>query len=103
MRQIKSRTAMTKACNKEKNLFTSRLDLYVGKKLAKCYVWSIAVYSDEIWTLCKVDQIPKKFRNVVLKKVVEDYLNCSCEEWENDRKSQGGEEEYPTNNKKEED
>jgi hypothetical protein len=38
MRKIKSRTTMTKACNKEKNLFTSILDLYVGKKLAKCYV-----------------------------------------------------------------
>jgi hypothetical protein len=35
-RQIKSRAAMTKACNKEMNLFTSRFDLNVGKMLAKC-------------------------------------------------------------------
>jgi hypothetical protein len=36
-RKIKSRTAMTKACNKEENLFT-RFDLNVGKMLAKCHV-----------------------------------------------------------------
>jgi len=34
--QIKSRTVMAKACNKDENLFTSRLDLNVGKMLAKC-------------------------------------------------------------------
>jgi hypothetical protein len=33
-RQIKSRTAMTKACNKEKNLFSVRFDLNLGKMFA---------------------------------------------------------------------
>ena len=42
--EIKSRIAMAKtAFNKEKNLFTSKLDLNFGKKLVKCYVWSMAL------------------------------------------------------------
>ena len=38
------------------------------------------MYNAETWTLPKVDQILGKFRNVVLKKVVEDQLNRSSEE-----------------------
>jgi hypothetical protein len=29
---------------------------YKGKKLLKCYIWSIALYSAETWTLRAVDQ-----------------------------------------------
>jgi len=37
--EIKSRTIMAKAAfNKKKNLFTSKLDLNLRKKLMKCYV-----------------------------------------------------------------
>ena len=37
-REIKSRIAMAKAVfNKKKNLFTSKLDLNLRKKLVKCY------------------------------------------------------------------
>ena len=36
------------AFNKKKNLFTSKLDLNLRKKLVKCYVWSMAVYGAEI-------------------------------------------------------
>jgi hypothetical protein len=32
------------AVNKMRALFTSKLDLNVRKKLAKCYIWSIAFY-----------------------------------------------------------
>ena len=39
------------AFNKKKNLFTSKLDLNLRKKLAKCYVWSMALYGAETWTL----------------------------------------------------
>ena len=43
--EIKSRIAMAKAeFNKKKNLFTSKLDLNLRKKLVKCYVWSMALY-----------------------------------------------------------
>jgi hypothetical protein len=44
------------AFNKKKNLFTSKLDLNLMKKLVKCYIWSISLYGAEIWTLRKVDQ-----------------------------------------------
>ena len=39
-----------------RTLFTSTLDLELRKKLVKCYVWSIALYSAETWTLRAVDQ-----------------------------------------------
>jgi hypothetical protein len=56
-REIKSRIAVAKAAfNKKKILFTSKLDLNLRKKLMKCYIWSIALYSAETWTLRKVDQ-----------------------------------------------
>ena len=46
--EIKCRIAMVKAAfNKEKNLFTSTLDLELRKKLVKCYIWSIALYGAE--------------------------------------------------------
>jgi hypothetical protein len=54
--EIKSRIAMAKAAfNEKKNLFTSKLDLNLRKKLVKCYIWSIALYGAETWTLRKVD------------------------------------------------
>ena len=44
------------AFNKKNTLFTSTLDLELRKKLVKCYVWSIALYGAETWTLRAVDQ-----------------------------------------------
>jgi len=44
------------AFNKKRTLFTSTLDLQLGKKLVKCYVWSIALYGAETWTLRAMDQ-----------------------------------------------
>jgi hypothetical protein len=39
---------MAKAAFKKKRaLFTSTLDLELGKKLVKCYIWSIALYGAE--------------------------------------------------------
>jgi hypothetical protein len=32
------------------------MDLNLRKKLIKCYIWSIALYGAETWTLRKVDQ-----------------------------------------------
>ena len=42
--------------NKLRTLVTSTLDLELIKKLAKCYIWSIALYGVETWTLWAVDQ-----------------------------------------------
>jgi hypothetical protein len=44
------------AFNKKRALFTSTLDLELRKKLLKCYIWSIALYGAETWTLRAVDQ-----------------------------------------------
>ena len=51
-REIKSRIAMAKAAfSKKRTLFTSKLDLNLKKKLIKCYIWSMALYGAETWTL----------------------------------------------------
>ena len=44
------------AFNKKKTLFTSKLDLNMRKKLVKCYIWSMALYGAETWTLRVTDQ-----------------------------------------------
>jgi len=44
------------AFNKKKTLFTSKLDLNLRKKLIKCYIWSMALYGAETWTLRAADQ-----------------------------------------------
>jgi len=55
--EIKCRIAMAKAAfNKKRALFTSTLDLGLRKKLVKCYIWSIALYGAETWTLRAIDQ-----------------------------------------------
>jgi len=40
----------TAAFNKKKNLFTSKLDLNLRRKLLKCYIWIITLFGAEIWT-----------------------------------------------------
>ena len=58
--EIKSRIAMAKAAfSKKTTFFTSKLDLNLGKKLIKCYIWSMALYGAETWTLRA--EIPGKF------------------------------------------
>ena len=44
------------AFNKKKNLFTSKLDLNMWKRLVRCYVWSITLYGAETWKLRATDQ-----------------------------------------------
>jgi hypothetical protein len=61
--EIKCSFAMAKAAfDKKRALFTSTLDLELRKKLVKCYIWSIALYGAETWTLRTVDpKKPEKF------------------------------------------
>jgi hypothetical protein len=55
--KVKSKIAMAKAAfNTKKTLFASKLNLNLRKKLVKCYLWSIAFYHAEIWTLWKAHQ-----------------------------------------------
>jgi len=50
--EIKSRIATARAeFIKKNNLFTSKLDLNLMKKLVKCYICSMALYGAETWTL----------------------------------------------------
>jgi len=44
------------AFSKRRILFTSTLDLELRKNLVKFYIWSIALYGAETWTLRAVDQ-----------------------------------------------
>ena len=75
--KLKSRIVMAKAAfNKKKNLFTSKLDLNLRKKLVKSYFWSMALYGAETWTLRgNRSETPGKFLNVVLEKDGEDQLD----------------------------
>jgi hypothetical protein len=41
LQEIKSRVAMAIAAFKKKTLLTSKMDLNLRKKLAKCYIWSV--------------------------------------------------------------
>jgi hypothetical protein len=50
-REIKCIIAMAKF--NKKTLFTSKFDLHLRKKLLKCYIWSIALISAEIWDFGK--------------------------------------------------
>jgi hypothetical protein len=47
---------LLKVHSTRRELFTSTLDLELRKKLVKCYIWSIALYGAETWTLRAVDQ-----------------------------------------------
>ena len=44
------------AFNNKKTLFTSKLDSNLRKKLVKCYIWSMALYGAETWTLGAEDK-----------------------------------------------
>jgi hypothetical protein len=53
----KCRIVVAKATFKKKRaLYTSTLDLELRRKIVKCYIWSIALYGAETWTLRAVDQ-----------------------------------------------
>ena len=41
---------------KKKTLFNGKLDLNLRKKLVKCYIWNMALYGAETWTLRATDQ-----------------------------------------------
>jgi len=54
--KIKSTIATIKSAFNKNSLCISKLELNFGKRLVKCYIWSIALYGAETWTLQKVDQ-----------------------------------------------
>jgi hypothetical protein len=46
------------AFDEKKTLFTSKMDLNLRKKLVKCYIWSMALYSPETDALGSRSEIP---------------------------------------------
>jgi hypothetical protein len=44
------------AFNKKRDLFTGKMDWQLSKKLAKCYIWSVALCGAGTETLRAVDQ-----------------------------------------------
>ena len=44
------------AFNRKISLLTSKLNIELRKELVRCYVWSIALYGSEIWTLRKLER-----------------------------------------------
>jgi len=79
--EIKCRIAIAKAAfNKKRTLFTSRLDLKLRTKLVKCYIWSIALYGAETWTLRAVGHKHLESSEIlVLEKDGDNQLDQSCE------------------------
>ncbi|XP_049957338.1 uncharacterized protein LOC126473992 [Schistocerca serialis cubense] len=54
---IKCRLAMArKAFLKKRNLLTSNIDLNVRKSFLKVFVWSVATYGSETWTINSLDK-----------------------------------------------
>jgi len=55
---FKSRTAMVKGILQEGRLFFIRkLDLNLRNKVVKSYIWSVALYGDDTWTVRRTDQM----------------------------------------------
>ena len=56
-KEIKARIAIAKeAFNRKISLLTSKVHIALRKKLVKCYIWSIALYGSETWTLRKLEK-----------------------------------------------
>jgi len=54
--EVRRRIALTKeAFNKKKELMCGSLSLQLKKRIYKAFVWSIALYGSETWTLQKSD------------------------------------------------
>ena len=51
-REVKKRIAMAKeAFNRKRSIFCGPLEKELRKRLVKCFLWSIALYGAETWTL----------------------------------------------------
>ena len=47
---------LKKHLTEKKSLLTSKVNIELRKKLFRCYVWSIALYDSEIWTLKQLER-----------------------------------------------
>ena len=50
--EVKQRIAMAKeAVNRKRSILCGPLEKELRKRLVKCFVWSVALYGAETWTL----------------------------------------------------
>jgi hypothetical protein len=63
----------------KKTLFTSKLDLKLGKKLVKCYIWSVAFILQKLDTWESRREIISTFLSVLFEKAGEDYCTDHVE------------------------
>ena len=55
--EVKQRIAMTKeAFNRKRSIFCESLVKELRKRLVKCFLWSVALYDAETWTLRRNEQ-----------------------------------------------
>ena len=85
-REITFTIATANNIQQEEETFTRNLHLNLRKKLAKCYIWSIALCGAVMDTLESRSELSGKFWNVVLDKQGEDHLDRSCEKWKSNVK-----------------
>lgn len=56
-KEVKTRIAIAKeAFNKKRRLLCGSMDRKLRKRMAKCFIWSVALYGAETWTLRKEDE-----------------------------------------------
>lgn len=60
---------------KRKLLISKNMKILTKKRLIKTYVWSVALYRSEAWTINKREKDVRSFRNVVLEKDAENKLD----------------------------
>ena len=64
---IKMRISMAKeAFNRKSQLLTSKLNIELRNKSVRFYVWRIALYGSETWTLRKSERKYLEFGNLVV-------------------------------------
>ena len=57
-KELKMRIGIAKeAFNRKISLWTNKLNIQLRKELVRCYVWSIALYGSENWTLTKLERM----------------------------------------------
>ena len=55
--EVKQRIAIAKeAFNRKRRIFCRPLERELRKRLVKCFVWSVALYGAETWTLWQNEQ-----------------------------------------------
>ena len=95
--KVKQRIAMAKdVFNKKKSIFCGPLEKELRKRLVKCFVWRVAVYGAETWTLRRNEQKRLEafgmclWRRMELVKWTDKIKKCSCARKSRRKKNNAG-------------